>query len=522
MTTTDTALVNKFETNKPIHITDTTWFFATNHVNLLRILAASLLLSPKGFEDNYFADSLKNFPGWIPLFADKIPKSVIENSLSEADYLLPCVAEIKLNTLRGRVAAVCVNGTCCEVEFPDDLTGNEIAILVPAPLPTTWIEKIIFRSKVEQKKCEALANNCSNVPIGNFKKAVSAKIFSKAPMLDWPPNANLENLDTPPDRVLAIGGMMAHLYQIANKGLSATSACRAAFKCGERTEAIEAEGLFETSLNAWLKNPEDHQSDDIALTLYWEIVNQIIDFKSNPIAGRNFMDIVLDYLDLKKGSLGKSLQEHLNKLIDDLRALSGFSDSTISDLLKRHPKYFSRSLILFFLRDKCSELLELRVPGLNESDFLAAAVLFSARDGWINLPLRFRSYSGMEEAISHRMALLAHRYSASGLDLGPMPPRSIPLREFFYSKDKGWTNKQKNIALKLAQVYKWDCIHTKINLGKGEYNLVIDGSGVHIFLPGEVKAVITEVDSDLFMEELATTIIPYDIENRIRSTSTKG
>jgi hypothetical protein len=515
-------LFGNMEAGKQARVADTTWLFASNHVNFLTMLSAGLLMSPKGFGDKYFVDSLNNFPGWIPFFAGAVPRTVIDGSIAEAGYLLPCVAEIKLDTLSGKVAAVYDDGSCREVELPGGLAGTEIAILVPAPLPTTWIEKIIFRSKDEKKKCEGLAKNCSNIPLGEFKRTVNNKFFSKATALAWPPNASLENLDIAPDFPLAVGGMMALFYQIANKGDSATAACRIAFECGEDHGVYKSEGVFERSFRMWINSLGGAQSDEIALTLFWDIVNQIITFRSAPVVGQTFMDSVIDLLELKKGSLEETMQSHLSKLIEDLRSLSGFSDSTITELLKRHPKYFSRSLILFFLREECSDLFELKYSELNESDYLAAAILFAARDGWINLPLTLRRYLNMESAIPYRMASIAHRLSSSGLDLGPAPPRCVPLREFLEPAEKGWTIKQKDIALKLARHYKWDCLHTKISLGKGEYRLVIDGSGTHINLPGEVKSVSIEVDSSRLMEKLNETIIPCDVETKLRSSATKG
>ena len=39
----------------------------TNHLNLMYILAAGLVMPPAGFGDKYYRDTLECFPGWIPL-----------------------------------------------------------------------------------------------------------------------------------------------------------------------------------------------------------------------------------------------------------------------------------------------------------------------------------------------------------------------------------------------------------------------------------------------------------------------
>lgn len=516
------GLFGEIEAGTQARLSDTTWYFVSNHVNFLTMLSAGLLMSPKGYGDKYFSDALNAFPGWIPFFAGALPKRVIDCSIAEADYLFPCAAEANLAALSGRIAAIYDDGSCRDVDLPEGLFGTEVAILVPAPLPSTWLERVVFKTKEEKKKCEDLAKNTSNVPLTEFKRAISAKVFSKTTALSWPPNASLENLDKSPDLPLAVGGMMTLLYQIANMGESTSTACRITFVSSEGGELGAVKSAFEESLIEWLEKSERPQQSDIALTLFWEIVDQIIMFRSDSGAALSSMDIVLDYLEMKKESLEPVMQKRMADLLNDLRSLSGFADSTISDLLKRHPKYFSRSLILFFLRDKSSELIEFIHSDLHESDYLAAAILFAARDGWINLPLSHRGYQGMQAAVSHRMAYIAHRASASGLGLGPAPPRCIPLREFLHSKGRTWTSKQNNVALNLAKEFKWDCIHTKVSLSKGEYRLLIDGSGTHIIFPGEVKSVTTEVDPAVFMKKLAETSLPYDVENKIRSSSTKG
>ena len=51
-------------------------------------------------------------------------------------------------------------------------------------------------------------------------------------------------------------------------------------------------------------------------------------------------------------------------------------------------------MILFFLRNRCAELLEFRSDRLREPDWLTAAVLFGAREGWIQVLSRFRHDTG--------------------------------------------------------------------------------------------------------------------------------
>jgi hypothetical protein len=122
----------------------------------------------------------------------------------------------------------------------------------------------------------------------------------------------------------------------------------------------------------------------------------------------------------------------------------------------------------------------------------------------------------MTAAVSHRMAAMSHRLSGSGLNFGPPPPRCIPFRELFAPGAKGWSVKQKEAALLLARECKWDFVYTRISLGKGDYQLVIDASGAHILLPGEVRAVEMELDKKQFFKKLSEVKISRKLDEKMR------
>lgn len=100
--------------------------------------------------------------------------------------------------------------------------------------------------------------------------------------------------------------------------------------------------------------------------------------------------------------------------------------------------------------------------------------------------------------------------------MGNPPKRCAPLRELFSPGNKEWSAKQKDAALLWAREYKWDCVHTKITLGKGEYRLVIDGNGTHILLPGEIKAVTVEINREDFLNRLSTSPVSDKLEKKVR------
>ena len=211
----------------------------TNHLNLMYMLAAGLVMPPAGFGDKYYRDTLECFPGWIPLFIGKAPIEAIESTTREAGHLKPIIVQLRLSGLSGRVIAVADDGVR-ELEFPARFSGTERVILVPAPLPTSWIESITFQSADDKRACEADAKDFGNVPLEDFKPRKSNKAqFAKAPGAPWPPAAGPSERTAPLQQPLAAGGVMAMLLQFANLGAQAVRACRVAFDPddGERLPA---------------------------------------------------------------------------------------------------------------------------------------------------------------------------------------------------------------------------------------------------------------------------------------------
>ena len=71
-----------------------TWYFVTNQLNLMYMLAAGMIMPPKGFGKKYYEDSLNVVPGWIPLFAGTVPKRMLDTVVKENANLRPVIVII--------------------------------------------------------------------------------------------------------------------------------------------------------------------------------------------------------------------------------------------------------------------------------------------------------------------------------------------------------------------------------------------------------------------------------------------
>ncbi len=500
-------------------------FLVTNHLNLLYMLAAGLVMPPAAFGDKYYRDPLRCFPGWIPLFVDRVPGETIASSVREAGHLLPVVAEIRISRLSGRVVAI-HDGGPKELRFPDDLDGAERTLLVPAPLPAHWIESIFFTSPEDKRKCERDAKDFGNVPLADFKRRTSKNLFGKAPDLPWPPVEGPAERVVPLEGPLAAGGAMAMLLRFGNLGALALRTCRNAFDAPDGPARAADGHPVLAGLGSWMRQggarvppPAESESDRAALRnasqarLFWEAVERLVEWRD---AGRpgNAEEVLIDHLSAASERLDPRARAGVGKLRDTLESLTGLADATASELFERHDTPLAHAMTLFFLRRHCGDLFDYHSDRLGETDWLAAAILFGVRDGWLNLPLRMRGGPEVSAAVSHRMAEMSHRIAATGVDLGEAPARPRPLRELF-GDGGAWRARERSAALDLARAEKWGCVHTRINLGPGEYTLTVKGGSTQIQMPGEPR-IVPEVDVARFFELLSNARLDPETEAKIR------
>ena len=507
----------------------TSGLLVTNHLNLLYMLAAGMVMPPAGFGGKYYQDTLACCSGWIPLFVDKrVPADAVKRSTSEAGHLRPVVVEMELTGLAGTVAAFGTEGTR-ELRFPDQLKGDESVLLIPAPLPISRIRDIAFPSPEDKRTVETEARDFANVPLQDFKRKTMKNLFAKPSGGHWPPTQGPAERTVPLQAPLAGGGIMTMLFHFAHQGDLSVAACRSAFDPDDDLARPGNESVL-AGLRAWMRTGSaSSPAADTAMghggsarlqnafqdLLLWGAVDRLLDWKNGGLT-TSAEDVLLDYLRAETPKLDARLQAGASKLHDTLTSLTGLADATPSELFDRHETPLARAMILLFLRNRCAELLEFRSGQLREPDWLTAAILFGALEGWMSLPLSLRDVPGLADAVSHRMAQMAHRMAGTDLDLGTPPARARPLRELF-GDGRAWSAKQNAAATQLAQALQWDCVRTRIKLTQGEYKLTVHGGSVYIELPGK-PGLDTRVDPERFLCCLAETRVGANVEKKVRKT----
>jgi len=492
---------------------------------MLYMLAAGMVMGPAGFRGKHYSDPLSVYPGWIPLFRDKvrIPADALNHATSERKHLLPCIASFDLSDLSGPVRMLSRDGRMRDVASPAARKRkDDIAILVRAPLPPTLLFSVNFCSHEDRQAFESAANDVSNVDLFSHRVEIAESVFSTDTEVAWPAEQPQEQLledggDNFPAFGQALGGALAMLYHTANRsdlGLAAfrlvTGAARDKDNDLAQSDPILAE------LPNWMDGGEISGQADTRARLFWGVIQSLVTAQTQE-RPQTPVDVALAYLENQLDLLREmEFRPRLERLIADMRGFLGLGGGTITELLERHKGSLSRPLLLFCLREHCTDMLEFSHPLLNDAEYLLAGILFGVRDSWLQLPKELRD-PDMSAYVAYRMADAEHRKQGDNLTLDA-PSRPKPLREIFTSPSGEWNSMQKDVAVELATKCNWnDCIQTRVTLAEGDFPESFERKGLQVVLPGRVTTVTEEVDKAKFLHRLGQwPPIARQIESEVR------
>lgn len=484
------------------------WMLLTNHLNFLYMMGAGLIMGPSGFYGKYYRDTLGLIPGWIPLFNDKIPKSLMAEVVAEGGHLRACRAYLDCKELNCDIFALNPNGEIRSGRFQDMLASETMAIFVPTPLPVSLLTEVHFNSAEDRDETKSRALDASNVDLSRLKLTVSTPAEAD---VSWPPAQELPLRDQDEIAGLAAaqarGGVLAMLSRFADRSDIGLAAFRVAFDRTPRPGDLATIGTDRilSPLPGWLSGEDVQIADDVPVRLFWGAVDCLAKGLENKTSLKP-RNQILEFLRQKYEELpaGDKYKSRLHRLITHLREIAGgLPGGTTGDLLSQENGSFSRSLLLFFLKDSCEEFSSFAHELIGDSEYVLAAILFGASTGWQGLSEDMRGIDTQETFISIYMAECAARAESRRASFGNYPQRHVPWRELFEPTNGDWSTTQKAEALDISRKMNWDdCIRTHINLGRGSYQMKIDPAGLHFFLKGDIRAVETTVEMKTFMSRI--------------------
>ncbi|MFO7886395.1 MAG: nuclease-related domain-containing protein [Desulfobacteraceae bacterium] len=288
------------------------WYLVTSHLNLYYMMAAGLILPESGFGKKYYKDLLSLFPGRIVLFADTVPARAIEMVKEETSHLIPCIAQVILETLTGPVISIDRHGNVRQdISFPNELDGSEAALIIPAPLPISWMDRMFFESQVSLNSFKESAGDFENVDLQFFGLKVNkkkfhtpkrdAQLFETQDAFPWPHAKNLiKDVSVRLNKSFAAGGILAMLHKMADRSSSAAIAFQLAF---HPDVDIEADFKLDPLIHRpWQWGQEDlilAAGDDLSTKIFWGVVDAVADCIGHEDihpndAVFNFLKIVVD------------------------------------------------------------------------------------------------------------------------------------------------------------------------------------------------------------------------------------
>ena len=408
------------------------WRLVTNHQNMSYMLAAGMVMGPAGFRGKHYSDPLSVCPGWIPLFWDKdgIPASALDHATSERKHLLPCIASFDLSDLSGPVRTLSRDGRMRNVTKPPvGRRKNGIPILIRAPLPLNLLSGISFRSSEDKQTFENNARDVSNVVLPPDLIKVDESLFSTVMDVTWPPvqrQRQLFDVDAPPAWGQALGGVFAMLYHTANRSDLGLAAYRLVTDVArDKDSALVKSDPILAELPGWMDGGEISWQADTRARLFWGVIQSLVTAQMKECP-QTPVDVALEYLDSELDQLQEmEFRACLERLIADMRSCLGLGGGTVTEMLERHKGSLSRPLLLFCLREHCTDLLEFSHSLLSEAEYLLAGILFGARDSWLQLPRELRD-PDLSAFVAYRMADAEHRKLSDDFTLGeprrPSPP----------------------------------------------------------------------------------------------------
>ena len=371
------------------------WLLPTNTINMRMIIAQGLIASPNGFK-KYYTDVLDILPGYIPLFKNEIQTDILNYCISERDNLTPCIMEIDIKDITGKVNIINDDNELISIDI-EDIDENINIIFVLAPLSFICIKQLLFASDTDKKQFIDDASNRSNVILGDLSlqsRSADKKVFQHQNStlddisIDRIKNIQIDLKEVDYKKVYSFGGMLFNLFYYGKNGYLSNNTFHT---CASFNHTAMDDKDISLILNLFFNNNE---SSEIETTE--KIYSNLIKVATN---NKEFKESVIDFLldDDKTKTFANRLQAFETK-----------SEKPISEEFKEAKTNLGKLMLMVFLRDDTDSLIDYPAEIFNEKELLSFAILFGIRDGFMKVPAFIREFKGLQNFISLKMAQFVH------------------------------------------------------------------------------------------------------------------
>ena len=385
------------------------WFLPTNTDNLKMMVAQGLMSSPDGFSPNkYYKDELENYPGFIPVFKNSIPKNTLDLIISEQENMTACLIEIDLTKItQGNAKNQNYEAVEVSVNAHDDL------LLLLAPLSLSCIKQIIFKSVDDKISLEAEQKLSSNFILSDLKthysksdetlfKASNDKGSMESFHKDKVDENKIESqvgsvklVNYP--RIYAFGGLLTSLFYFAKNGKLSNNIYQD-FCTIEKADLVDDKLCIHQYFN-------QIENDGILQIMYSKLLDKLI-------SRENSKDDII--MLLEADDWDEKFKSRTQDLAQMLREFEN-NETTISEKFSKATRPLERLLLMLFHKESIGSLIEYQLDMFTEDDYLLFSLIFGVRDKFIKTPKFIREYQNLQNFISSKMAEYAHLELKSGI-----------------------------------------------------------------------------------------------------------
>lgn len=368
------------------------WYMPTNTENLKMIIAQGVISGPTGFA-KYYSDVLELFPGYVPLFRNRIQPDILTSVVSEVEGLIPCLLEFDLKKIEGTVKTIS-NSQFIDVPLKElDKVNNDVLLLL-APVPLSCISKVIFKTNANKKDFEDGVKIYSNVPISTLKlhyTKTDQKLFGAKPNITDYPIVKLKsmefNITEKPDydKTYAFGGMLANMFYFAKNG---TRSHEVFVSCSSGEKISGYDDLSYIIDYFYNSEKSDNKND---------LYNSIVDVA---VRSKDFKEGIIEFLESDSKTVN---------MANKLKTFEAISDKPVSEEFRDAKTLLGKVLLMLFHRENTEALMAYHLDLFTETDYMIFAAIFGIRDKFIKIPKFLRESGDLQNFISVKMANFAHK-----------------------------------------------------------------------------------------------------------------